>query len=264
MPNPGVTTLGAIRALCAQQADMPTSSTTTYITTAEWNSYINGSYYELYDLLIQKYGENYFSALDANGKGYQFTTDGSNEVYALPDGSSTYKMPDGTTAPAFYKGLGVDLWLSSTSTQPQQWFTLHRFNYSERNRWTIATLVAPYGYIGLRYRFEGNKLWLRPFPAAGQLIQVRYAPRLTALVNDNDTVDGVSGWEEYIIVDAVIKAKLKEESDPSGFFARKADLRQRIEAAADNRDPGEPQTVAEVEGGAGASGWPGGGFGGVY
>lgn len=62
---------------------------------------------------------------------------------------------------------------------------------------------------------------------------------------DTDTVDGVSGWEEYIIVDTCIKAMAKEESDPSVFIAQKNALIKRIEEAAENRDIGEPEVVSD-------------------
>lgn len=59
-------------------------------------------------------------------------------------------------------------------------------------------------------------------------------------------VDGINGWEEYIVVDCAAKALEKEESDPSAMFARKAALIQRIQSAAANRDAGEPARVVDV------------------
>lgn len=213
-----------MRTTAQQQADMEGS---TYVSTSEWNGYLNAGYQELYNLLVTLYGENYFTIGN-----YQLTTDGTNEYYNLPDGTSTYKLSDATTtAPAFFKLLGVDVWISATNTSPSQWFTLNRFNFGERNRST-GTL-----------------------PQSNQLIQIHYIPRLTKLASDTDTADLVSGWEEYIVVDAVIKAKMKEESDVSAHMARKMDLRQQIEAAATNRDAGEPQTVVDASS-SGGGGWP--------
>lgn len=249
----GTTQLGTLRTVIRQRANIENSQ---FVTNSELNGYINASYYQLYNLIVQKYGDNYYSALDATNKPYQFTTNGTAEMFALPDGSTTYSMPDGTAAPAFFKLLGVDLWISSAQTTPAQWFTLHRFNMGERNRWTLPNAVAPYGYIGLRYRLEGSKLWLRPLPQAGQLIQVRYVPRLTALVQDTDVADLVSGWEEYIVLDCTIKCKVKAEDDVQVEMALLADITRQIEAAAENRDPGEPQTVVDVQ----SSGYFGGGL----
>jgi hypothetical protein len=64
----GQLTLLQIRDLCKQESDMVNSS---FLSDAEWNSYINQSYYELYDLLVQKYGNDYFVQTP-----YTFITDG--------------------------------------------------------------------------------------------------------------------------------------------------------------------------------------------
>jgi len=239
MPNPGQTTLGTIRTQATQRADMENSQ---FVSTSEWNSYINASYQELYDLLVQKYGNNYAAA-----PFYTFVTDGTSDQYALPDGSATYKLPDGvTTASAFYKMLGVDLVIGGGT--PQYSLTIKPFQIAERNRWAWPNMQALYGLVNLRYRIHGNNIWLIPKAGANQTIRLIYIPRLTALVNDADVVDGVSGWEEYIVVDAAIKAMQKEESDISALMAQKAALIARIEAAAENRDAGSPATVSDSRG----------------
>lgn len=248
MSNPGVVTLSTLRTLAQQRADMENDPS---IQTSEWNNYINASYAELYDILVQKFGSDYYFASDANGKGYQFSTNGTSQQFALPDGSSTYKMPDATTAPAFYKLLGVDLQLAGT---PDGWITLHPYNFLERNRFSFPNIQAAYGFrSNLRYTLKGNFIWFTPTPASGQTLQIWYAPRLTAMSSDSDTMDGVSGWEEYVVVDVAIKALIKQERDIGGVEAQKAQLLHRIEAAATNRDAGSPQTVSDVR--RGMSGW---------
>jgi FKBP-type peptidyl-prolyl cis-trans isomerase 2 len=91
----------------------------------------------------------------------------------------------------------------------------------------------------------GSNLIIVPIPSAGQTIRILYSPKPNQLLNDTDTVDAISGWEEYIVVDACIKALVKEESDPSAFMMQKQGLLKRIEEAAENRNVGEPQTVSD-------------------
>lgn len=241
MPNPGVTTLATIRTAAQQRADMVNSS---FLTTAEWNSNISASHAELYDLLIQKYGNDYYAALDANGNEYRLTTNGTADKYPLPDGSSTYKMPDATTAPAFYKLLGVDVYLGSVSAAGR--VNVGTFSFADRNDYAVPNFPAWGGRTELKYRLLANSLWLIPLPASGQTVGLWYAPRLTALAADGDLLDGVSGWEEYIVVDAAIKALQKEESDVSVLFAQKQALIARIEAASENRDAGAPACVSDT------------------
>lgn len=215
----------------------------TFIQDGELTDYINQSAYELYDLLVSKYGDAYF----AKTPPYSFTTDGVNETFALP--ADTLKL------------LGVDL---QTNGAPNGWLTLRPFNMAERNRNWRPNAAPVVGFTSLRYRLHGSNLWLTPMPSAGQTVRVWYVPRMTELVNEDDLLDGISGWTEYVIVDAAIKCLLKEESDASGFFAQKAALVQRIESASANRDEGAPATVSDVNGpdSASGSGWPGyGGFG---
>jgi hypothetical protein len=205
-----------------QRADFVTSQ---FITDQEFTSYINQSYFELYDLLVQVYGNNYYVALP-----FLIVTDGQNEFFNLP--------------PDFYKLLGLDLALSNTQ---DSWVTIRPFNFSDRNRYAVPNFQSFYGVTNMRYRLNANQLWLTPIPAANQTLRLWYVPELVTLVNPTDTVDGISGWTEYIIADVCIKALTKEESDPAIFMAQKNALILRIEAAAENRDAGSPPTVADSQ-----------------
>jgi hypothetical protein len=68
---------------------------------------------------------------------------------------------------------------------------------------------------------------------------------MTQLTTDASVCDGISGWTEYIIVDAAIKAMQKEESDVSALMAQKQMLTQRINAMAESRDAGSPAKVSD-------------------
>lgn len=217
----GLETLAQIREQAQDRSDMLNNL---FITTPEWNRYINKSYAELYDLLTQTF-EDYNLAAPV-----LLTTTGTNQ----------YALPDGTTAPAFYKLFGVDAQVNGSN-----WQSLHRFNFIERNRNTALRQSNARG-LDIKYKVMGNSLFLIPTPAAGQVLQIWYIPRPKVLLLDTDTVDGVSGWTEYIIVDAAIKALAKQEDDVSVLMAQKAALIERITTAAENRDAGEPGTIGDV------------------
>jgi hypothetical protein len=220
-------TLSELRDASKQRADMVNGS---FISDAEWNSYINSSYFELYDLLVQKFGDDYFVSIDTS-----ITTNGSSERFSLA-----------SISPGVYKLLGVDLQLSGTvGASNGQYIPLKPFNMSERAM--LGTVSSPYGRLSeIRYRFSGSTLWLNPLPAAGYPVRLWYVPQLTPLTSDTSSADGVSGWLEYVVTDAAIKALQKEESDVSVLMAQKQALAQRIESAAENRDAGAPATVADV------------------
>lgn len=216
-------TLLQLRDATRQRADMVGS---TFVSDAELTSYINQSAFELYDILVSAYGEDYYTATPST-----FVTDGTNDKYALPA--------------TFYKLLGVDLQLSSS---PASWVTLRPFTFSERNRYAVPNFQSFYGFTNLRYRILGDQLWLTPLPSAGQTVRLYYVPRMTTLSLDADTLEGVSGWTEYVITDAAIKCLQKEESDPSVLMAQKQALLDRIATQAANRDAGNAARVADVVG----------------
>jgi len=198
------TTLLQLRDRCKQESDNVGQS---FVSDSEWNTYINASYQELYGIIVQAFGNDYFVQSPASG--YTFTTDGVNQFFNLPSD--------------FFKLLGVDLLVSS----PNYWVSLTAFTFQERNRLNLFNNLVP---------------------MAGQQLRMFYVPRATVLVSDSDSVDGVNGWEEFIVVDASMKASSKEESDVSVFMARKQALQQRLDSEIENRNAAEAGRVADVLG----------------
>ena len=141
--------------------------------------------------------------------GFTITTDGINQYFALPTD--------------IFKLLGVDLRVSS----PNYWVTLKPFALAERNKFSLM-----------------NNL----IPMAGQTLRLLYVPRMTPLVADADTMDGVNGWEEFVVIDACIKALAKEESDVSVFMARRQAMEARLQSEIENRDAGSAATIVDLTG----------------
>lgn len=231
MPSPGTVTLASLRSQAQQRSDMVNSN---FVSTSEWNSYISNSYKELYDLLVSAFGNDYYVATPVT-----FSTDGTNDKYALPDGTLY------SSAPAFYKLLGVDLQVQGAS---QVWQTLKPFTFTERNRYSPYGVNTLYRNTAIRYRLNGSNLWFTPLPQAGLTIRLWYIPQPNTLSSDTDTFDGISGWEEYVVIDAAIKALQKEESDVSVLGSQKQAIIARIQGMAENRDAGSPATVADSMG----------------
>lgn len=255
----GEMSLGELRTQCKNRADRLNSD---FVTTPEWNSYINQSIYELYDILITQ-SEDYYKAPTA-----QFTTNGSQYIYPLPDGQLTFTDQNGNpfVAPALYKLLGMDLGIQTANNA---WVTLDKYNFIDRNQYLYPNSAATiYGMFNSRYRMMGSNVELIPTPSGNQNFRFQYIPKLRMLLADNEvSTTSISGWLEYVIVDAAIKALQKEESDVSVLMAQKEALRIRIMATSANRDEGRPDTVSDTRagrygGGMGGLGWngPSGGF----
>ncbi len=245
--------LQQLRLMSQQRADRVNSN---FVTLPEWNSYINQSYFELYDILVGSF-EDYYMAVP-----YTLTTTGLNS-YPLPDGSSTFLDADGATAAPFYKLLGADLGLVPDANNAR--VTMRKFNFIDRNDYIYPQLATSFlGVFNPRYRIVDNRIRFIPTPSANQYITLWYVPRLRQLLQETDVAHGVSGWLEYIVVDAAIKALQKEESDVSVLMAQKQALIDRIQSMAQNRDIGEPDTISNTRGhgGFGGSGWNNEGWGG--
>lgn len=230
--QPGQMTLAVLRQQSRERADRVNSE---FVTDQELNTYINQSYFELYDILVQKFGNEYFVA---------------PPIIIPTTGTDSIQLPDGvlySNARPFYKLLGIDLQLNSASGPQQGFITLHKYEFIERNRYVYPQLTT--NLLGAdvpRYRIVGNEIQFIPVPQSGQNMRLWYVPRMQVLLQDTDIADGVSGWTEYIIVDAAIKMLQKEESDVSVLAAQKMMLEKRIEEAAENRDIGLPETVSDV------------------
>lgn len=213
-------TLASLRTQVRQRADMEHSG---FVSDSELNTYINQSIAELYDLLVTKYGNDYYLASP-----YMFTTNTADDRYPLPAD--------------FLKLAGVDLVISADYR-----IALKPFMFQERNRLqNFGGIYDTLGRSNIRYRVEANEIVISPKPDGAVSLWVWYVPCSPLLVNDSDTFDGFNGWEEYVVIDAAIKAAQKEESDVQVLFAQKAAMMKRIEEAAENRDQGATQRVIDV------------------
>ena len=225
--QPGQTTVGNLRLEAQQRTDKIYDNN---LTTQEWNSMINQSYKELYDIMIQKFGDDYFIQVP-----YTYTTTGQIDP--------TYQAQVFPLPADFYKLMRCEVALNAKD--PNSWVTLRQFQSIQANLWNFPNVYTFYGITNMRYRLWGTQLQIVPIAAAGQTIRIWYSPRPNQLINDTDTVDAISGWEEYIVADVCIKALVKTEEDPQAFMLQKQGLLKRIEEAAENRNVGEPQTVSD-------------------
>ena len=255
---PGQINLGYLRYMSQLKADKLNSQ---YLTTDEWNFNINQSANELYDILVTKFGDDYFFAppLLINLTGVI--------SYPIPDGSN-YPV-GGVNSPALYKLNGIDVNVSGPGNLGPNsgWVPLARANWSDRDSYTSwpGQAGALNNIYEMFYRTMGNQIYIFP-QNINLLIRLWYVPILAQMLLDTDMLPfSISGWSEYVIIDAAMKAMIKEESlDKWNILAQtKLGLIERIETTASNRDVGQGNSVSNVRrvmGDPGFSSW-GNGFG---
>lgn len=214
------TTLLNIRNRCRQRADMVNSQ---FVSDAEILGFVNASYAELYDLLIQTY-EDYFV---------------TSETFTLVTSDSGVRA----LAADFYKLKGVDFQLNG------QYITLYPYNWNTRNIRQRAVSRLSIGDYDLSYKILGSNIRFEPRDNATGTYQLWYIPAYTALSADTDNIDSVitrNNWEEYIVIDASIKMLEKEESNTLHLEREKKAMIKRIESSAGDRDVDQPERVSDV------------------
>lgn len=188
MATQGIVKLLDIMVRARQEADMVNSN---FVTDPELVSYIQGSYTDLYNMLLTAYGNDYYNAIPAS-----FNTLGNQQFYPLPDGELTFLMDDGTpfVPEPFYKLLGVDYQLSQNNVMG--YVSLRTFTFTERNKYAVPNFANFWGFTNLRYRLFKDSIWFTPVPAGGQNMRLWYAPRPTNLIN---TVNGTTDAQSTVI-----------------------------------------------------------------
>lgn len=243
---PGEINLGYLRYQSRLRADQLRSQ---FVTNDEANIMINQSGLELYDVLVAKFGEDYFLAPPL------IITSASLQAYNLPNGTNYLNIngmpnPAGTAAPACYKVYGLDLnSYGAALNNPQGWRSMSRFNWADRNKYNYLLGAASNNvsgqYAQFQYREMGTQLYILPINS-GQYFRLWYVPLAATLLQDTDMLPfSYSGWHEYIVVDVAAKMLEKQEfyDQAAALMQRKADLLVRIETTAANRDVGQPNTA---------------------
>lgn len=208
-----IKTLAYLRSRVRKAADMVNSK---FVSDAEINEYINESAAELYDLLVAANVDYYNTTL----------------AFSISSGS-TYALPVD-----FYKLRGLDINSSG------EYIPVYNYNYLERN--LLQNITIGTYYSNVQYAIVGNNIEFLPAANAIGSYRLRYVPYFVEMDDDADTFDGKNGFEKYIIVDAAIECKDKEESDTSRLQSAKNALLQRIQAMALNRDYGAADKVVDA------------------
>lgn len=201
-------TLGNLRQQVLERADERLSR----VPATELNTMINQSYAELYDLILSVSPE------------FRLT----HQDITVTSGQATYTLPSD-----FYRSRGLDV-LGTDS----RWYCLERFVFAYRN---VVQLVT--NREDTRYGVEDNQLRLYPSPTWGGTVRLWYHIAPTRMVADADTIDGVAGWEEYIVLDVCLKIKAKNEEDTTPYQMQLEKVKARITSMASQRDISEPMRI---------------------
>lgn len=180
------------------------------ITDSDIITYIDKSWKELQDLLIEK-EQDYF-----------ITTSGID----LVAGTDTYALPTN-----FYRLRGVDI------VKGSDLFNVRKFNWQDRNRFQRTDFSYNY-YEGntIRYRLQGNSLKITPTPTKSDTLQVNYVPSPPTLTSSTDTIEDYNGWSFLVVCLSARLCLIQETTSTSSIDVEIARQLKRIDDMAGGRD----------------------------
>lgn len=264
-------TLSQLRTEVLQTADMENVSNFIDATTGgELDRYINQSLRELYDLIIQHQGQEFFM----ERAWWHLIPD--TDLYTFGgttlNSTGTVKMTD------MYLFIGMDIHpLGSTDASEKitaisqlgnshipmkPLHTRHRYGGKSDSYDYYPSQVSQNGSLTdgtpLYYQLLGKdsnsstlghlhrvRVW--PVPDKAYTITTWYIPQPVDLTTGGSLVGGLNGWEDYVVVDAAIKCLQKEESDTSALEMRKQRLIDRISTLASVKNQGDTEYIADTE-----------------
>lgn len=215
-------TLAEVRTRAAQRADVEydpsVDDVDRFVTNAELDQLINTGYQELFGHL---------------GRCGMHRIESTETITAT--GATSYSLPS-------------DLWAVLTvhridnSGEPMM---LKRHDHRLRPSTTFSAPASTYRVVGTSIEFN-------PLPASGDY-EVRYIPVPGTLTDDDETLDGVLGWEEYVVLFVAARLLQKEgsHSDADKLKMDARELMQRIQDEAQAAEMSEGTCIQNVTTGAG-------------
>jgi len=194
-------------------------ATSNRLTPDVWLDFLESGLAELHDLLIAKYGEDYFTV---------------RAEVAVTNGVAG-DLPDD-----ILKLFSVAL------KYGDRWRGLRRFMLAEVDLQQDACEPG--------YRIEGGDIVIEPEPTGASAVRVIYvkaAPKLSltspAPAGTVFQVEGYNGWEELLVLYALLRAK-RSQDEPTDAVEREIGRQTaRVEYAASARDAGEPMRIPDPD-----------------
>jgi len=207
-------TLAVLRARARERADMTSS---TFITDANFNLWINESGQRLHEKLVDAMGEEYVE---------------STSTVSVVSGTSDYALPSD-----FFKLYAVDGNINGQNR------TMRPFTRAQRNALQNPIPIW-FGYP--RYRVTGSNIRVLP-KTQSFTMTLFYAPTFTLLTGDSSTVNFPNGWERLIVIETAIQALMKEESDVTALRQEQMKMEAELQRIKDDRDQSFPKSAVDLD-----------------
>lgn len=210
-----------------EQADLPAFAASSFVSTSLVERWLNKATRQFIGLVMEAKGDEWNAAEDTT------TTVPGTGAYPLP--ADLYQLryiaslDNGNYAPMYPATQEATIYGRSNDLAP--------------------TPKVP------DYRIVGGQLVLVPTPQQVFDVVVYYASTkimfntggtpISTMTADTDYIDGVLGWEDWIVYDVCARIMSKQDEDPSRFQTLKAEIENRIEDQKFRRDR-QPKATRET------------------
>jgi hypothetical protein len=231
MPDP--IPLSELRERTRRAADCEIGAASSRILDDELDQYINSAVSNLWDMLVAARGDQYYANYaflqTVAGTSKYLWTDFTNPDTAVGDASDFYRLvalqlQDGTTV------VNVD-----------------EFQPLEEDLTAASQLRGGYTIHDVRFTLNPTRLFFSPEPNAVWTLHMDYIPTAPTLASPSSSFDGINGWEEWVILTAAIRCKVKDEEDPGALVAERAIVDARIQRLAGHRDVYRPGRIQDAQ-----------------
>lgn len=209
-------TLVLLRAEVRGRADIENDP---HVTDAEVDRFINQSIAALHEQVVLECQDDYTTSAT-------ISTIADQEAYALNA--------------AFYKLISVEVTANDFTRQISKFTWEERARYVNVSNWGGRSQPISYRLVG------ADTIRFMPKPDAVYTVTVWYVPASVVLAADGDLYDGRDGWEEWVVLDAAIKAKTKSEEDVRDLSQERDRVWARISRAFPTKDQARPDSIVEV------------------
>ncbi len=146
------------------------------------------------------------------------------------DGSAFYALPDD-----YFGTMAVDYLNGNERVE------LRRAMFHERNDHGVAATSGQ----AEAYRLAGDSLYLLPAPTSGTYYHV-YVTVAPVLTDANDTLDGINGWEQWIVYDVAIQLAGKEGTVGPWLLNQRKSIEMEMVKAGKQREMANAARVQDV------------------
>ena len=231
-------TLTTLENRVLRRANLEFSSNNAIIQSGELDDNINEGIAALYSLFEQVDGQPYYLTSAS------FTTNSSTDTYTIKSGGDI-------SVTDFYKFRGLDVNFGTNiviTARPFMWSERNRFKWYPGWIYSQPVFYRLLGKASTVAASAGDSLMLIPKPSGQFTCTLWYTPTPPVLVNGSDTFDGVSGFEEYAVLDAAIKLLVKQEQmeHAQALMQMQAQKKDEILGMLQNRDAENPERVQDV------------------